>query len=326
MAVEDKYIKMAWAEHLRLLREDEERLLRILKASEKETVRLIMKMGNGTLTRQHYENIQRELKVLIDTLSVKLGKEINEKSKMTAEDYVKWYEKAFLLRAGKFSGMLDVTFDAVPIRAVEAALKNVKGLKLSENLYNFSQYSQTDLEDMMISGIARGQSAAEMAKTARKFFTASGDFTDEELADFRRVTGERRGIAHKLAANAKRLTGTSINNAYHQAQIEASEKDPTVLGDKWNLSLSHRFPCVCELLASQNPYGLGEGVYPAGKTPEKPHPSCLCFLTTVARPIEEWSKSKTDINLVEDWDRFGAQSGQNMPMEERYINIIKRAA
>jgi hypothetical protein len=90
---------------------------------------------------------------------------------------------------------------------------------------------------------------------------------------------------------AKRLARTEINNAHHSTSIRLSKDRPWVLGMKWNLSSSHPRSDDCDDYAKQDHDGLGEGVYDKGKTPRKPHPQCLCYLTHLQVPEEDFINS-----------------------------------
>lgn len=81
----------------------------------------------------------------------------------------------------------------------------------------------------------------------------------------------------------ERIAVSTINNAHHEANIEAAIRSPVVKALKWNTN-SYRGDTkydVCDELASQDLYGLGPGVYPVGRVPPKPHPWCKCFTTSI---------------------------------------------
>jgi hypothetical protein len=77
-----------------------------------------------------------------------------------------------------------------------------------------------------------------------------------------------------------RLGRTEIQNAFHMAQIDAQKVNPAALGAVWHLSEQHDVPDNCNMYAERNMHKLGRGVFPVGKVPRKPHPQCMCFLTT----------------------------------------------
>lgn len=81
---------------------------------------------------------------------------------------------------------------------------------------------------------------------------------------------------------AKRLGRTELNNAFHTAQIAQRADSPFAKGFQWHLSGSHPRPDVCNDYASKVHSRRGEpGLFSVGNVPGKPHPNCLCYLTTV---------------------------------------------
>ncbi len=90
---------------------------------------------------------------------------------------------------------------------------------------------------------------------------------------------------------AKRLARTEINNAHHSTTIRHSKDRPWVVGMKWNLSSSHPRADDCDDFAKKDHDGMGPGVYKKGSTPRKPHPQCLCYLTHLQVPEEDFLDS-----------------------------------
>lgn len=93
---------------------------------------------------------------------------------------------------------------------------------------------------------------------------------------------------------AKRLARTELNNAFHESSKAVSAANPYMIGMRWNLSNSHpHFPPleVCELLSRGHSPGKPRGVYAPGSVPEKPHPQCLCYVTSVPMDEDEFLKT-----------------------------------
>jgi hypothetical protein len=94
---------------------------------------------------------------------------------------------------------------------------------------------------------------------------------------------------------ARRLARTEITAAAGRSTVNAALANPFVSGLKWNLSLSHPEPDICDT----NAHGgeEGDGTYAKNELPTYPgHPFCLCFVTQqvtkspaeVSRILEEW--------------------------------------
>ncbi len=101
----------------------------------------------------------------------------------------------------------------------------------------------------------------------------------------------------------KRVARTEAANAFHLAQIKATEDDPYVIGYQWRLSSSHPRPDICDWYASVD-FGLGKGVWPKDRVPrKKAHPHCMCYL------LPKVSKVKTPRvkNFAELWENLSPE-------------------
>lgn len=148
------------------------------------------------------------------------------------------------------------------VNAYISRQENVVGL--SRRVYRNSALSMGIVEDEVNKALIRGLSARELASNVRGLIHPS-------------VQG---GVSYA----AMRLARTEINNAFHFGQLRYAREMPWVSAHKWNLSNSHpkgQRGDPCADMASRNHDGLGKGVYKKGNVPGKPHPHCLCFLTTV---------------------------------------------
>jgi hypothetical protein len=81
---------------------------------------------------------------------------------------------------------------------------------------------------------------------------------------------------------AERVFRTEINRAHGTAYMTSAERTPGFAGFKFLLSPQHPKHDICDLLSTQNLYGLGEGVYPDARTcPWPAHPNTLSFVNIV---------------------------------------------
>lgn len=130
---------------------------------------------------------------------------------------------------------------------------------LSPSVYKNADLASGRVQRTIRAGIIRGLSAEELAKEVSRYISP-------------RVKG---GVAYA----ALRLARTELNNAFHESQKLKAQDAPWVKGLKWNRSGSHPKRDACDDLAEANDYGLGKGIYPADRVPDKPHPQCLCYTT-----------------------------------------------
>jgi len=214
---------------------------------------------------------------------------------------------------------LIVDFSEVPRRTAEVLAKTVdfERLKVSPAIWGNKQASI--IRTAALDGQVRGESVADTARRLREFVLGSEELTKDELKDLRTVTGAaRRKLGHSINTKATRLARTEIANASWESNRISAVESPLVGALKWNLSQSHPKWDVCDILASQNLYGLGPGEYPPEKIPPKPHPNDLCFVTDVLRPASEWSEPKGPVALTKDVSRSG-----RMATEEGSPGFIK---
>lgn len=147
--------------------------------------------------------------------------------------------------------------------------RTTNGIPLSDQVYKTQRLSSGFIDQQINRSILLGESWKEMA--------------DRVKGSIRPDT--RGGVAYA----AKRLGRTEINNAFHTAQVNAHLDEPWVVGYKWNLSGSHPKADKCDELANEEHYqGGGPGVFRKGDVPQKPHPQCMCFITTEAVDEDEF--------------------------------------
>lgn len=126
---------------------------------------------------------------------------------------------------------------------------------LARRLYQSQAFSNGLISRVINSHLARGSSAAALAKDVRGLVNPN-------------TPG---GVSYV----SKRLARTEINNAFHAQSIEDMQNRPWVNQVEWHLSKSHpprQPPCQCEIYARIE-------LFQADQVPAKPHPQCLCYLT-----------------------------------------------
>jgi len=136
---------------------------------------------------------------------------------------------------------------------------NVSEQPLSKRLYRSEAMAKGQISRTINNHLARGSSAADLAKDVRGFFNP-------------KVPG---GVSYA----ASRLARTEINNAFHaQAMADVADR-PWVNQVRWHLSGSHKVPDECNTYANT-------GLFPADNVPKKPHPNCFCYFTPELPDVE----------------------------------------
>jgi hypothetical protein len=88
-------------------------------------------------------------------------------------------------------------------------------------------------------------------------------------------------VYDKQAYHARMIARTETARGLSEGIKESARDTPWVVGWKWNVETGGgRKRDICDVLANQNLYNLGPGVYPFDRVPECPaHPNCACFIT-----------------------------------------------
>lgn len=112
--------------------------------------------------------------------------------------------------------------------------------------------------------------------------------TQQLVKDLRKAKPEQvekivdRWVLEKARYQARVVARHESVEAARDMAKRAAAEQPYVHGLRWTISGSHPVVDVCDVLASQDLYGLGPGGYPPGEVPSTPHPSCLCNLAQIA--------------------------------------------
>lgn len=144
-------------------------------------------------------------------------------------------------------------------------------VSLSRRIYNGGVYGEGVVKREINKALLRDLSPAEFAKRMESLFKPNAP----------------GGVSYA----AMRLARTEINNAFHYTQIRYTREMPWVQAYQWNRSgRATSRPHACSDYANQNNYDMGKGVFPKSEVPSKPHPQCLCFLTTVTMSNGEFER------------------------------------
>lgn len=158
-------------------------------------------------------------------------------------------------------------------------------IPLSQQVYRTQALAQGWVDEKINLGIGRGLTAREIGQEVKSLI--------------------RPDVKGGVAFAAQRLGRTEVNNSYHAAAIVANADKPWVSGMHWHLSGSHPTKDICDLLAHEDRFDLGSGIFPPGQVPNKPHPQCLCYIVP-AIPSED---DFLDSLLAGEYDDFLQEEG-----------------
>lgn len=161
------------------------------------------------------------------------------------------------------------------------------GLQLSDRLWRIDNAARQTIANAITRAVVSGQGAAEAARD----LLSRGEVVGRDIGDKIKEASATRlsnQIKSQLAGeaspmtNALRVMRTEINRAHGEAFMNDSARHPDFGGFKFLLSPAHPAPDICDLLSTQNLYGLGPGVYPdRAAVPWPAHPNTLSFIQPV---------------------------------------------
>jgi len=270
---------------LKRTKEVEERLVTALDMANAQLGSIIGRTDNP-LSIKVYQGKRMKVVQMMNELGISLKRDITSAINEVANDVAFTEQDAtndLLLEHDDANLMVD--FTEIPRQTADllAQRYDVDGLRISSSIWAQSQVSE--IENVVLSGIARGQSARDMSNQLSQFMLGGGT-----------------GMGTSVRAKAMRLARTEINNAYWESARRASIESPVVGAIKWQLSGRHPEYDICNLLAEENVFGLGRGIYPVEYLPAKPHPNCLCYQKDFLRDPSLWDKPKkvyTDAELTD---------------------------
>jgi hypothetical protein len=237
--------------------------------SSKAAEKLALQKGFGAKTRGQQERIvaaklHEEMRILWENVGhmTIFGEKQAAAAAVDAMDN---------LHSGLFDGKdIQKMMSAAGRGGVDSYISRQENLiNLSEMVYSNWHRSRGHIDKEINKSLLRGQSAKEMADNVSRYINPN--------------------TPGGLRYAAMRLSRTEINNAFQLSSIRYTREMPWVRGYKWNLSSSHGKPDICNDYADRQ-NKMGKGVYGKSEIPNKPHPHCFCYVTTVVDKFGDFER------------------------------------
>lgn len=271
------------ARQLRVTRALDREVLAILQQSRRDINRMLREIESrpgigAAVRREQLIMVRRNLLREQAGLWRRLGNVIGARRLEAAANAIQLGQKIDTVLLETFGGLKDGAKIAKAIadaerdtaeRALDRMIARVQGdsyVSLSDRVYNSSVAFGQTIDRRVNSALTRGLSAREFAREMRDFINPN-------------TPGGLRYAAMRLAR-------TEINNSAHAVAITAQQDKPWVNAMRWRLSSSHPKPDTCDQHAKGGP--KGNGIYPKGDVPKKPHPQCFCYVTPETPTDEEF--------------------------------------
>lgn len=208
-----------------------------------------------------------------------------------------------------------------PNEAAKEAFENekIKGLTLSDRVWNLVDEFQPEIERNLAYGIATGESAASMATRMKKYLNDPDNVIRRiktvndkgeikiRLSKAAKDIHSGQGVYRSSYKNSLRLTRDQVNRSYRRADNTRWLSLSFVVGIQIDISNSHPAKPeneMCEQLA---------GRYPKDFDWEGWHTQCLCHATPIFITSEEKKQRRTAILNGEEWKGGSANEVKDVP-------------
>lgn len=188
-------------------------------------------------------------------------REIEELTQPTIEETLRINGRDVVVR---YSGIAQDAVEALAARYYS------DGITLSERLGTISDQLRRGIEDEVMRAVIAGEPVADLARRLR-----SGPLRSDAIP----------------ARRASLIARTEMAHAYTEGHLRSIRDTGTgtwrdgITGVKWQLSVSHPKPDICDLYATFDE-GYGPGVYHSTPVPLD-HPNGLCYTTTIVARMPE---------------------------------------
>lgn len=290
-----------------LLRQDKEIRGIFIRAADRIAEEIREKQEDGR-SWEYLESIEIHLRNIASMIEEELSRKIKEGLTISVEAGMhksKQTTLSLLKKANIDWKPIERSYFRVNISAVEAMWeRSVKGLNLSDRIWEKSQKASDALSSIIREGIAMGEHPVKIAEMLQGYVR---DGTNTFAVEYPNMM-KRMNIPENLSYESLRLARTEMAAAYGQGTIRAAQVSPSAVGIRWSLSNAG---VTCELCKanSEHDEGLGKGVYRIENLPTYPaHPNCLCVLSQENEDTDEfvdrlieWNRNPSFQPDIEQW-------------------------
>jgi len=216
----------------------------------------------------------------------------------------------------KFANM----FNSIPNDAMAGIIngdvyKDGKGL--DARIWSMANMTGNDIQQTVLAGLSRGQSAVDMAKELEQY-------VDPSKRKYGAPSNKLIGASSGAEYNSLRMARTTNTHASTLSNKMSCKKNPFIEGLKWNLSNNHSTRMhghtdSCDSNARHN----GDGIFAIDDYPFE-HPNGLCYPTPAmststedaAQQLHDWANGGTNTTLDKWYAENGADMGGFKPLSD----------
>lgn len=267
-----------------------------LKRGFEEAIRdLVRDRSDNPIVRARQDELRKELRAMVRDLEKMVNDTTRDGINSTLKEIALIHADVTKALVRGVAGqdavsMVARRFARIPIRAVAAMNARREGAATFETLVNRNMLEAApELDVMLTRAVAQGMSPARLTNDIADLL--AGDLPDS-LGEYGLAETDVSGIK-TLYSDARRIAVSETNNALREGNRISLIESP-VMAATWQRSGRHKAlrqkEDMCDVLAEQDLFDLGPGMYPVEEWPEAPHPHCACTQGGPIKymPVEDW--------------------------------------
>ena len=178
------------------------------------------------------------------------------------------------------------------------------GYTFSERIWRVGDAFQTDVKQVIMSGLAQGRDPVQIAEDLQVYIA---DGKVKLMNRYGHLEAGTREFARRIPRNvdyrAMRLVRTEIYGSLKEAGVIAGQRNPGALDlFDWVMQSGRaHWDCECPDYARGSPYT-------AAQVPVQPHPNCGCYVmphlrdrTEFVDDLVRWSKGES-VDYLDEWN------------------------
>ena len=210
-------------------------------------------------------------------------------------------------------------------RMEKQRLYREKEFKLSDRVWDLSNGAGDGIKALVEAGV--NMDCKKLAKAIDEYTGKGNKKTIKEYPNMmKRLKGR---FPPDTTFAAMRVARNELSELYFTTSIKDYLENPYIEAVQWLLADSrlkmYEEECDCSDIAYEDVYGLGRGIYPIDKVPDRPHVMCMCNIAPITRrklkkqleggmtlgnvPPEDWfkkQKKQLELDLLQDTSKEAA--------------------
>ena len=200
-------------------------------------------------------------------------------------------------------------------RMEKQRIYNEKEFKLSDRVWDLSNGQGERIKSLIKEGINM-----DCKKLAKLLDECAKTGNSKPIKEYPNMMKRLKGrFPPDTSFAAMRAARNELSELYFTTSIKDYLENPYIEAVQWLLANNrlkmYEEECDCNDIAYEDVYGLGHGIYPIDKVPDRPHVMCLCTIAPITRrklqkqleggmklgnvPPEEWFEGQNHENNIE---------------------------